>query len=366
MNARWMKDLRVPRADSSTVSRLSLGGSLLAALVLMSVAVHASAQDTPSVTRDRPDASGSVIRQGAPDVVLPSHASALEETTTRSSPAPKTIYEPVILRGAIGHVPSAEGTCTIDDGRYQKTVTYTHGLPTDIRIQRGDAQREITQLTWNTDEVQLLKERHETQTRGPASQRQDHDAWNTTSWFVRTLTWDEFRRPNTFDHNQEGGARTQHECTWESRRKGTCSYNENLNADVELTARGEVKSVQWSTKDRGKTKRTLQAVWKGDLLTRVLRNGELGSVSENFRYNDDKHLVAFDRRQRVMRGVYTLRWRLQRDANNNVTRVERRCFGACSGIKNTKIYTITYDPSLDNTFCGAWWDDGIDPTLNGW
>lgn len=366
MNAHWVEGTRLPRTHVSVGFRPLYRVCLLATLGILSFTATASAQNAPSVVRERPDANWSVIRQGAPDIVLPSDAPALEEATTRPALEPAPIYEPVILRGAIGHVPSGEGTCTIDDGRYQRVVTYTHGLPTDIRIQRGDAQREITRLEWNPEDVQLLKERHETQTRGPASRRGDNDAWTTANWFVRTLTWDEFRRPHTFEQTQEGGARMLHECTWESRRKGRCSYNENLQADVELTVRGEVKSVQWSTKDRGKNKRALGAMWQGDLLTRVIRSGELSSVSENFRYDEDQRLVGFDRRQRVLRGKFTLRWRLQRDAKHNVTRVERRCFGACSGMRSTKIYTITYDDALDNTFCGAWWDDGIDPTLHGW
>lgn len=345
--------------------------SLVGLLLTFSVVTPSFAQTRESAQQESEkvsDAQKSVVRQGAPEIVLPSHASALEEDTptARQNTPPPVAYEPVILRGGLGHVPTGRGTCVIDGGNVQTTVTYESGLPQSSIKEHSETRRERTTFKWSADQVQILQQKRETQTRGPASQHKDAPEWKTINWFVRNFSWDEFRRPHTYEHTQEGGARTQYECTWESLRRGTCDDRGNLRATVQLTPKGEVQSVQWATKDRGAKRHALEATWNGNLLTRVTRSGAMSSVSEKFRYNDDNLLIQFDRRQRVLRGTQTMRWRLKRDERNNVIQVERRCFGACAGIKNTKIFNITYDNTFDHTFCGAWWDDGIDPTLHGW
>lgn len=345
---------------------VSLAGMLLTFGVITPGFAQASTP-TQEAGSGKTSAQTSVVRKGAPEIVLPSHASALEENRgSQENKRHENAYEPVILRGGLGHVPSGRGACVIDGGNAQTTVTYESGLPHTILTERGDAHRELTTLKWSPDRVQLLQQKRETQTRGPASQHATEAEWKTHNWFLRHFTWDEFRRPHTVEHTQEGGERSQYECAWESLRQGTCDYRENLRATVQLTPKGEVQSVQWSTKDRGAKRRALEATWNGNLLTRVTRSGAMSSVSEKFRYNDENLLLQFDRRQRVLRGTKTMRWRLKRDHHGNVIQVERRCFGACAGIQNTKIYDIVYDDSLDHTFCGAWWDDGIDPTLHGW
>lgn len=336
---------------------------VLIALLILGVSAHALAQDTR-----RPGAEWSVIRKGAPDIQLPSTAQSLDEgrfvTITTERP-PASAYEDVVLRGAIGHVPSSKGRCTIDDGRVETTVTYNEGLPHTILRVHGEAHQELRTLRWDAELVQLLNARRETQVRGPASSRESDD-WNTRNWSIETFTWDEFRRPETYERSQAGGAYDAFECTWEDFRGGVCDYRENLRATVKLNQRGEVTETQWRTRDRDADQRSVTATWDGVLLKRVLRRGVPGSVSERFHYNPQGQLEGFERRKRVSRGVQTLRWKLTRDEKHNVIRVERRCFGACAGVKIRKTFDIEYDESLDNTFCGAWWDDGVDPTLNGW
>lgn len=336
---------------------------LIVILLLLGLSAQAWAQQD---TR-RPSAEWSVIRKGAPDIELPSATESLDDGrfVEITAQAPPRAYEDVVLRGAIGHVPTSEGSCTIDDGRVKTTVVYAQGLPTTILRAHSEAHQELRTLTWNPEDVQLLKSRRETQVRGPASNRESDD-WNTRNWSIETFTWDEFRRPHTYERSQAGGAYDAFECSWESLRGGSCDYRENLLANVTLNHRGEVIETEWRTRDEETPERSVVATWDGVLLERVIRRGAIGSVSERFRYNDDGDLEGFERRKRVSRGVQTLRWRLARDENNNVVRVERRCFGACAGMKIRKEFDIEYDPSLDNTFCGAWWDDGIDPTLNGW
>lgn len=338
----------------------------MAAVVVALLVLGLSAQGWAQGAR-KTSAEQSVIRKGAPDIELPSETESLDDgrLIEISAQAPPTAYEDVVLRGAIGHVPTSEGRCTIDDGRVKTTVVYTQGLPTTILRAHSEAHQEVRTLTWNPEEIQLLKDRRETQARGPASRRESDD-WNTRNWSIETFTWDEFRRPQTYERSQAGGAYDAFECSWESLRGGACDYRENLRAHVTLNYRGEVVETAWRTRDEETNERSLVATWDGALLERVIRRGAIGSVSERFRYSDDGDLKGFERRKRVSRGVQTLRWRLTRDESNNVVRVERRCFGACAGMKIRKEFDIEYDASMDNTFCGAWWDDGIDPTLNGW
>lgn len=325
--------------------------------VSTSVSEESSAEDVDRESAEQtPSESRAKTPENAPDVTLPSSADA--------EPEPQVHYEDVVLRGAIGHVPLGEGTCTIQDGKKQTVVTYQDGLPQKAEKTHGQSHRERTDFSWDPERVLLERYKHQTQTRGPQSQGDSE--WKTQNWFVEEYSWDELGRPEQVKHQQEGGENTAYECVWEDRRKGECTYDDGVKAEVELTAMGEIKRVRWSHATRRDAKRSLQGFWMRHLPTRLLRKGKIGSLSEKYRYDDDLRLQRFERRQRVLQGTRNMRWRLKRDRDGNVVEVERRCFGACSGVQNTKIYTIEYDEGFDNTFCGAWWDDSIDPTLKGW
>lgn len=329
----------------------------LSMTVALSTALSAHAQ------APQPSADDSVIRRGAPDVAMPSSRRGEDGRPVRTEPMTQTRFASSVLRGAIGQVPESVGQCEIVEGRTRTTVAYESGLPVLMTKHEGDVREERTALRWDADRVLLLREQwslrvKQNTTRGGGS-------WQAQQWRTESTTWDSYGRPLERVTTAASGQSTSYRCEWLGFRAGTCATNNLQTAAVRLTARGEVEGVEWRERGKDVIKGRLAATWGASLLTLERAKGQT-IEHETYRYDGEGSLSQFRRTTTLPRGERVATWSLRRDARGNVTSVRRQCEGPCEGMRGETVYTIRYDETLRNTFCGAWWDDGIEPTLRGW
>lgn len=334
---------------SSAVGALVTGASMLL------VATASMAQPLPSEARD------SVVRRGAPEITMPSDGAS----ASPDGPLRETRFQEARLRGAIGQVPEGDGQCMISEGRFMTTVTYQNGLP--IRISKLDSgvRDETQQLRWNAERVLLERVSWTLNILQPATRRTP-ERWEAQNWSVETTTWDDYGRPLTRNFTQASGQVSRYECSWLGFRGGSCVFTGPLEATVKLSPRGEVEEVEWKQPGGDSTRGHVEARWDGDRLMEVRAVRGPSVEREQFRYNTQGELTGIRRSSVLPRGERVVTWALHRDEARNVTRVERRCEGPCEGMRGTSTSRIRYDEGLENTFCGAWWDDGVEPRLRGW
>lgn len=324
-------------------------------LSFVALSISAWAQPTPSTARE------SVVRQGAPEIVLPSHAAEGE----REGPLRQTRFLDATLRGAVGQVPGVAGECRISEGRHQTFVTYNEGLP--IRISKRDSgvREEAQQLRWNAERVLLERVSWTLNILQPATRRTP-ERWEAQNWSVETTTWDDYGRPLERSFTHAGGETSSYRCSWLGFRAGSCQFSGPLDADITLTPRGEIDTVQWRQRGTEVSRGSLQAEWSADTLLNVEMLRGVEKSAEQYRYNSQGELLRFRRTIQLPRGERVVTWVLTRDEDRNVTRVVRRCEGPCEGMRGTVTFRVDYDEGFTNTFCGAWWDDAVEPTLRGW
>lgn len=308
------------------------------------------------------NAEESVVRRGAPDIVLPSSQVAEREAAIKARP---TQFSDATLRGAIGQVPSGAGECVIEEGRFITTVSYANGLPQRIVKSDSGVREERSEFRWNDERVLLERLSWTLRVLQPATRR-GADRWEAQVWSVETTTWDDYGRPLERQFTQASGQIDRYTCEWLGFRAGHCSFGGPLDAQVKLTSRGEVEGVTWVTRGDKKVRGTLDATWRGDLLENANITRAMDVESEHYRYDEENRLTRFRRVTQIPRGERVVSWLLHRNEQGNVDRVTRRCEGPCEGMRGTVTFQIRYDEGLTNTFCGAWWDDGIEPSLKGW
>lgn len=334
---------------ATCVSALVVGATML---VVASVSM---AQPVPSEARD------SVVRRGAPEISMPGEDASLRPT----GPLRETRFGESRLRGAIGQTPEGDGQCMISEGRFMTTVTYENGLPVRISKLDSGVRDETQQLRWNAERVLLERVSWTLNILQPATRRTP-ERWEAQNWSVETTTWDDYGRPLSRSFTQAGGQIARYECSWLGFRGGSCVFAGPLEATVKLSSRGEVDEVEWTQPGSGSTRGHLAARWRGDTLLEVRTVRGPSVESEQYGYNTKGELTRFRRISVLPRGERVVTWVLTRDAARNVTRVERSCEGPCEGMRGTSTSRIRYDEGLENTFCGAWWDDGVEPRLRGW
>lgn len=331
---------------------------LVAAGVCASMAVSVQAQiPTPSV-------DDSVIRRGAPDVVMPSSRRGSDGRPVRTEPMAQTRFASAVLRGAIGHVPESVGECVIREGRTVTSVTYEDGLPVRVSAVDGDIREERTELRWDANRVLLQREQWSLLVKKPASGRAP-ERWEAQQWRTESTTWDDYGRPLERVITEASGQSASYRCEWTGFRAGRCQTNNLQQADVRLTSRGEVEHVEWRERGKDVLKGQLSATWGASLLTSERAKGH-ALEHETYRYDGEGRLSQFRRRTTLPRGERVATWTLRRDEKGNVTSVRRQCEGPCEGMRGEAIFLIQYAATMQNTFCGAWWDDGIEPGLRGW
>lgn len=342
-----------------TLRRLMTSGGALTVATLALFTSMGSAQAQPAASSS---AEGSVIRGGAPPIIMPSDT---EKRGERSAPQRVTRFSDATLRGAIGQVPSGVGECVIEEGRFQTTVTYKDGLPQTIRRSDSGVREEVQEFRWNPERVLLERRSWTLNVLQPATRRTP-ERWEAQAWSVETTSWDDYGRPLERTFTQASGQLDRYECTWLGFRGGHCTFGGPLDATVKLTQRGEVEEVVWESRGDKKVRGLLEATWRGDLVENLHVSRGMDVESQHYRYDATERLMRFRRVNQLPRGERVVSWRLQRDERGNVHRVTRSCEGPCEGMRGTVTFRIRYDETLENTFCGAWWDDGIEPGLKGW
>lgn len=308
---------------------------------------------------------GDYIRRHAPDVVMPSTPREPDAAIPRRSAAEVAPLGDAVLRGAVGHVPSPPATCRIRDDRGETAVQYERGLPVRASRKEGDVREELTTWTWDAERVLLERESWSIRVKRAASGRGASDTWTALQWRVESTQWDSLGRPLVRETTDGSGEATTLRCEWFGFRRGECSLGGVENAAVQLTVQGEVASVTWTQAGSGLARGLWTGTWQPALQT-VTRARTTAVEREEYRYNPAGQLTGFRRWTTLPRGERVVTWSLRRDERGNVSEVQRRCEGPCEGMRGPSYYRIAYDATMQNTFCGAWWDDGIEPTLRGW
>lgn len=318
-----------------------------------------------SVSANAQPVPGEYIRQNAPPVVMPSTPvdDAGRPIARRPSAAP--LGDDAILRGAIGQVPLPAAECRIRDDRGERVVSYENGLPVKSVRSDSEVREEQTLWAWDSERVLLLRESWSIRVKQPSTRRGQADTWRAIQWRVENTSWDELGRPLTREMTDGAGQSTRLTCEWRGFRRGDCVLGGVEQADVRLNVKGEVESVSWSQVGFQAARGEWKGTWADSLLT-VFRARGTTISSEDYRYDSQGRLERFRRVLTTPRGERTLTWSLRRDTRGNVIEVMRRCEGPCESVRGPVSYRITYDEAMRNTFCGAWWDDGIEPTLRGW
>lgn len=330
------------------------GFRVLLMLGLMMCTVESQAQSS----RDsilKPSVTQSIIFKDAPAVVMPSDVQTPVEGADE-----QLVYADVILRGVIGQVPQGRGECVLQDGARSTAVQYVNGLPVALRQEQQDVEQMSLALQWNPERVLLERVRQVTPQRNAKS---PSDA-APEDWRLTQVEWDNWGRPasiRTLDANNEA---IHTVCEWRSRWRGTCHDHAHGSADVQLSPQGEVLSVTWTKNDQDNAYMSIHARWKEHRLEQIETKGGTQPRVERYGYDTQGRLNKIERKTKTTRGDQVLKWRLHRDGRGNVDRIERRCSGACSGIRSDKTVTISYADTLQNTMCGVWWDDGLSPQLN--